>query len=144
MILLDTNVVSELIRPNPDSEVMDWVGRQAAPELHVSAITEAELRYGAEVLPKGRRRNMLLDEIEAMLREDFEGRVVPFDSYAARAYASIASARRAAGRPISHPDCQIAAVARALGASVATRDVNDFEGCGVEVIDPWTGGQIRS
>ena len=115
MIVLDTNVVSELMRPSPDSGVINWVAREAAPDLHVSAISEAELRYGAEVLPQGRRRNVLLDEIEGMLREDFGGRVIPFDSYAARAYAAIAAARRAAGRPISHADCQIAAIARAWG-----------------------------
>ena len=140
MIVLDTNVVSELMRPSPDSGVIDWVARQVAPDLHVSAISEAELRYGVEVLPQGRRRDGLLDEIEGMLREDFGGRVIPFDSYAARSYAAIATALRAAGRPISHADCQIAAIARALGASVATRDVNGFEGCGIEVINPWTGG----
>ena len=144
MIVLDTNVISELMRPSPDSGVVDWVVRQAAPDLHVSAISEAELRYGAEVLPKGRRRNGLLDEIEGMLREDFGGRVIPFDSYAAKAYAAIAAARRAAGRPISHADCQIAAIARALGASVATRDADGFEGCGIEVINPWTGEQPQT
>ena len=144
MIVLDTNVVSELMRPSPDSGVVDWVARQAALDLHVSAISEAELRYGAEVLPKGRRRNGLLVEIEGMLREDFGGRVIPFDSYAAKAYAAIAAARRAAGRPISHADCQIAAIARALGASVATRDVDGFEECGIEVINPWTGEQTQT
>ena len=144
MIVLDTNVVSELMRPSPDSGVIDWVARQVAPDLHVSAISEAELRYGVEVLPRGRRRNGLLDEIEGMLREDFGGRVVPFDSYAARSYAAIAAARRAAGRPISQADCQIAAIARALGASVATRDVDGFVGCGIDVINPWTDEQTQS
>ena len=144
MILLDTNVVSELMRPSPDAGVVDWVARQPAPELHVSAITEAELRYGAEVLPEGRRKDAILDEIEGMLRDDFNGRVIPFDSFAANAYATIAAARRAAGRPIGVADCQIAAIARSLGASVATRDVNDFEGCGIEVINPWAGGLERA
>ena len=144
MIVLDTNVISELMLPTPDSGVMDWVARQAAPDLHVSAISEAELRYGAEVLPEGRRRDWLLEEIEGMLREDFAGRVIPFGSHAAKAYALIAAARRAAGRPIGVADCQIAAIAHSLGASVATRDVNDFEGCGIEVINPWTGGLERA
>ena len=75
-----------------------------------------------------------------MLREDYLGRILPFDSYAAQAYAVIAAARRAAGHPINHADCQIAAIARSLGASVATRDVNDFAGCGIAVIDPWSNG----
>ena len=141
MILLDTNVVSELMRPSPDSGVLDWAAQQPAPNLHISAITEAELRYGAEILSHGRRRDVLLDEIEEMLRDDFDGRVIPFDSFAAKSYAAIAATRRAAGRPISVADCQIAAIARSLGAVVATRDVNDFEGCGIEMINPWTGGQ---
>ena len=144
MIVLDTNVISELMLPTPDSGVMDWVARQAVPDLHVSAISEAELRYGAEVLPEGRRRDWLLEEIEGMLREDFAGRVIPFGSHAAKACALIAAARRAAGRPIGVADCQIAAIAHSLGASVATRDVNDFEGCGIEVINPWTGGLERA
>ena len=144
MIVIDTNVVSELMGPSPDPGVMDWIARQAAPDLHLSAITEAELRYGAALLPKGRRRDGLLENIEGMLREDFGGRVIPFESYAAKAYAVIAAARRAAGRPISHADCQIAAVARALGASVATRDMGGFEGCGIEVINPWAAGKTMA
>ena len=107
MIVLDTNVVSELMRPSPDSGVVDWVARQAALDLHVSAISEAELRYGAEVLPKGRRRNGLLVEIEGMLREDFGGRVIPFDSYAAKAYrrhSCRSPRRRASHQPSRLPD----------------------------------------
>ena len=137
MIVLDTNVVSELIRPNPSSIVVDWVAGQAVPRLYLTTISEAELRYGVEILPAGERRTRLLEEVEGMLTEDFAGHILPFDSAAARAYAAIAAARRAAGRPINHADCQIAAIARCRGASVATRDVADFEGSGVDVIDPW-------
>ena len=122
MIVLDTNVVSELMRPDPTSNVVDWVAGQAAPNLYLSTISEAELRYGVEILPAGERRNRLLEEVEGMLREDFAGRILPFDSAASQAYAVIAAARRAAGRPINHADCQIAAIARCRGASVATRD----------------------
>ena len=139
MIVLDTNVVSELMLPAPSSNVTDWIARQAAPDLFLSTISEAELRYGAEILPVGQRRDTLLAGIEDMLREDFTGRVLPFNRAAARAYATIAAARRAAGRPISQADCQIAAIARSLGASVATRDSDGFEDCGIEVIDPWAG-----
>lgn len=85
----------------------------------------------------GRRRDRLLAEIEAMLNEDFAGRVLPFDRAAAQAYASIAAARRAAGHPISHADCQIAAIARSVGAPVVTRDADGFQGCGIDVINPW-------
>lgn len=140
MIILDTNVISELMRPNPNSNVVDWVAGQAALDLHLSTVSEAELLYGIEILPPGGRRDRLLAEVEGMLREDFDGRILPFDSAAARAYAVIAAARRAAGRPISHADCQIAAIARCRSASVATRDVDDFEGTGIEVINPWESG----
>ena len=138
MIILDTNVVSELMRPGPDATVVDWVAGQAATNLYLSTVSEAELRFGVEILPSGTRRDRLLDEVEGMLREDFAGRVLSFDSAAAQAYATIAAARRAAGRPINHADCQIAAIARSRGASVATRDIDDFERSGIDVINPWS------
>ena len=140
MIVLDTNVVSELMRPDPDVSVVNWVAGQAAPNLYLSTISEAELRYGVEILPAGERRNRLLDEVDGMLQEDFAGRILPFDSAAAQAYALIAAARRAAGHPINHADCQIAAIARCRRASVATRNVDDFEGSGIAVINPWADG----
>lgn len=140
MIVLDTNVVSELIRPHPDSNVVDWVAGQAMNTLHLSTISEAELRYGIAILPMGARRDRLLAEVEGMFREDFTGRILSFDSRAAQAYAVIAASRRAAGHPINHADCQIAAIAHSRGASVATRDVNDFDGSGIDVINPWTLG----
>ena len=140
MFILDTNVVSELMRDSPDANVVDWVSGQAALNLYLSTVSEAELRYGVEILPTGARRDRLLDEVEGTLREDFAGRVLSFDSAAAQAYAVIAAARRAAGHPISHADCQIAAIARSLGASVATRDASDFEGCGIDVTNPWGEG----
>ena len=140
MIILDTNVVSELMRPNPSSRVMHWMAGQSAPRLYLSTVSEAELRYGVEILPAGNRRTQLLDQIEGMLSEDFAGRILPFDRAAAQAYAVIAAARRAAGRPINHADCQIAAVAGCRGASVATRDSAGFEGSGIDVIDPWAAG----
>ncbi len=139
MIVLDTNVVSELMRPDPSSNVLDWVTGQAALNLYLSTVSEAELRYGVAILPTGERRSRLLEEVEGMLQEDFAGRILPFDSAAAQAYAVIAANRRAVGRPINHADCQIAAIARCRGASVATRDMDDFEGSGIEVINPWSG-----
>ena len=143
MFILDTNVVSELMRDSPDANVVDWVSGQAALNLYLSTVSEAELRYGVEILPTGARRDRLLDEVEGTLREDFAGRILPFDSAAAQAYAVIAPSRRAAGHPISHADCQIAAIARSLGASVATRNASDFEGCGIDVINPWGDEQTR-
>ena len=137
MILLDTNVVSELMRPAPSPAVENWVSTQPAAGMFISAITEAELRYGLALLPDGRRQRRLLAQAEAMLAEDFAGRILPFDSAAAGAYAPIAAARRLAGRPISQADAQIAAIAASRGAAIATRNVADFDGCGVPVLDPW-------
>lgn len=137
MILLDTNVVSELIRPTPDPRVEMWLSRQIASSIFLSAISEAELRYGVALLPMGRRRDRLTAEIENMLQEDFAGRLLPFDREAARAYAEIGVVRRAAGLPVHHADCQIAAIARSRNAGIATRNVKDFEGCGIDVINPW-------
>ena len=137
-VLLDTNVVSELIRKAPDSAVEAWAGNQALEDLFFSAVGEAELRYGAAVLPAGRRRTSLVSNIEAMLRDAFGDRVLPFDSNAARAYAEIAALRRSAGRPVPPADCQIAAIARSRGMAVATRNVSDFEDIDVEVVNPWT------
>jgi predicted nucleic acid-binding protein len=136
-ILVDTNVVSELMRAAPARSVLDWFAAHDPSILILSAVSEAELRAGAAFLPAGRRRDALRAAIDAMVEEDVGGRVLPFDSGAAKAYAIIAAARQAAGRPIAQADCQIAATARAHGAAVATRNGSDFEGCGIGVIDPW-------
>ena len=138
MFLLDTNVVSELLRPSPEPVVETWIGDRRATNLYFSAIGEAELRYGVAILPPGRRQTALASAIEAILREDFVDRILPFDSGAAREYADIAAARRAAGRIVPPADCQIAAIARSRGMAVATRNVRDFEDIEVEVVDPWT------
>ena len=137
MILLDTNVVSELLRPSPDPVVSTWVGDRQATDLYFSAIGEAELRYGVAILPTGRRQAALASAIEAILREDFVDRILPFDRDAAREYADIAAARRSVGRIVPPADCQIAAIARSRSMAVATRNVRDFEGIEVEVVDPW-------
>lgn len=137
MILLDTNVISELMRTEPARIVLDWFGKHDAGDLFISAVTEAELRTGVAILPEGQRRDRLQLAINAMIDQDFQGRVLPFDSLAAKAYAEIAAQRRASGRPIAGADCQIAAIARATDAPIATRNVKDFDGCGVRVINPW-------
>jgi toxin FitB len=117
--------------------VLDWFGRQGAGGLHLSAVGEAEWSHGAVIRPEGKRRERLIAEIDAMVSEDFAGRVLSFDSAAAKAFADIFAERRAPERSISFADCQIAAIARACGAAVATRYVGDFAGCGIQVIDPW-------
>lgn len=137
MIILDTNVVSELLRPAPSPAVEAWLAAQDGPTVFFTAIGEAELRLGVAILPAGRRRTALAEAIDAMLEEDFRDRILPFDTEAAEAYAAIAADRRAAGRPISQFDCQIAAIARIHAAVLATRNTVDYEGCGIEVIDPW-------
>jgi predicted nucleic acid-binding protein len=137
VILLDTNILSELMRACPDPKVERWLTGQPDASVFICAITEAELRYGAALLPDGKRRVALTAEIEGLLGEDFGGRILPFDSLAAQAFAVVASERKQAGKPISQADAQIAAIARSRGASLATRNVPDFEGCGVDVINPW-------
>ncbi|MCC7046172.1 MAG: type II toxin-antitoxin system VapC family toxin [Alphaproteobacteria bacterium] len=137
MIVLDTNVLSEAIRPKPDAGVMRWLEGVPASSLFATTVTEAELLYGAGLLPAGRRRVALEQALRQLFANDFAGRVLTFDSAAAEAFATIAIARRRAGRPIATFDAQIAAIARAHGASVATRNIADFEDCGVDLVDPW-------
>ena len=137
MFILDTNVVSELMRDAPRARVLAWVDRQPLNSLFVTAVTEAEVRTGIALLPPGERRRGLAAAAERTLGVMFAGRILPFDSEAAREYALIASSRRAAGRPISQGDCQIAAIARSAQTPVATRDASGFEGCGIDVVNPW-------
>ena len=139
MILLDTNVLSELMRPSPHPAVEAWIARRAAAGLFFSAVGEAELRYGVAIMPAGRRRDEFVSAIEAMLRKDFEGRVLPFDRDTACAYAEIAATRRALGRSVSQADAQIAAIAHSRGMAVATRNIRDFDDMGIDIIDPWAG-----
>jgi toxin FitB len=105
--------------------------------LFTTTITEAELFYGIALLPDGKRRRSLASVVRLIFEEDLADRVLPFDSAAARAYAEIAATRRRAGRPISEADARIAAIARSRGAALATRNVEDFVGCDLKVLDPW-------
>jgi predicted nucleic acid-binding protein len=135
--LLDTNVLSELLRVNPSPAVLAWFAAQPPESLFVSAITQAEMMLGARLLPAGKRRKALESALLAVYDEDFAGRILPFDAASVPAYVEIVSARRSLGRPISQFDAQIAAIARQTGASLATRNTADFEQCGVALIDPW-------
>jgi predicted nucleic acid-binding protein len=137
MIILDTNVVSELMRPKPNRQVVRWVSSQPARSLFTTAVTEAEIQLGIALLPQGKRRKALESTVTQMFAEDFDGRVLPFDSAATVAFADIVASRRRSGRPISHADAQIAAVARCHGAAVATRNVSDFEDCDLSLLNPW-------
>ena len=138
MIVLDTNVVSELMRPEPEVVVVEWVDRQVADDVYVTAVTLAELLYGIARLPAGRRKSTLAELLEAMVVEDFDHRVVAFDATAAAHYADIVVGRERAGRPISAADAQIAAVCRSHHAVLATRNVDDFTKTGITVVNPWT------
>lgn len=137
MIVLDTNVLSEVLRPTPSERVLNWMRSEPADALFTTAITEAELLYGVAVLPEGRRQRALRAAVLQILDQALAGRVLPFDSGAAREFADIAAARRRTGRPIAEADARIAAIARSRGASLATRNLGDFAGCGIELIDPW-------
>ena len=137
MIVLDTNIVSGMMRDEPSPEVLVWLDGWPTRELFVTAVTEAEVRTGIVLLPEGRRRRGLAEAAEHAFGSLFAGRVLPFDSGAARAYADIAAARRTAGRPLSQADGQIAAIARSHGMAVATRNVRDFEDMGMDLFNPW-------
>ena len=138
MIVLDTNVVSELMRASPAEGVVEWVDRHTVADLHLTAITVAELLYGVARLPDGRRKIELARLVEVMLIEEFDHRVVPFDETGASHYADIVVRRERAGRPISTADAQIAATCRSHGATLATRNIDDFADTGIAIIDPWT------
>ena len=140
MIVLDTNVLSELMRSLPDAAVFAWIAGQRRSDLYTTSVNKAEILYGIAALPPGRRRTALTAAAEAMFTDDFSGRVLPFDEEAAAQYAEIVAARRRVGRPIEAFDAQIAAVARIAGAEIATRDIADFTGCGVTLANPWEGG----
>jgi predicted nucleic acid-binding protein len=137
MIVLDTNVLSEIMKPKPAPKVIGWMAGQAAADLYTTSITQAEILHGVMLLAPGRRRSALEAAATSMFEEDFAGRILGFGSDAAATYARIASDRRRAGRPISHFDAQIAAIARFTGAAIATRNTADFDDCGVTVMDPW-------
>lgn len=137
MIIVDTNVLSELMKREPTPGVAQWLTAQPPASLFTTSVTKAEVLYGVALLPAGERRDALEEAVAAMFEEDFHGRVLPFDGAAAYDYAIIASHRRQAGKPISQFDAQIAAIARSRGAVVATRNVFDFEDCGIDVHNPW-------
>jgi toxin FitB len=137
VILLDTNVLSELIRRDPDDGVLRWIDSLDATTIATTAITAAELLYGIARLPAGRRRDLLSEAAHRLVEEDLGGRVEPFDASSAAHYAALVSGRERDGRPISVADGQIAAICRNLGATLATRNTSDFEDTGIDLIDPW-------
>jgi predicted nucleic acid-binding protein len=144
MFILDTNVLSAMMSAEPAPEVAAWVSGQPAELLFTASVCQAEILSGLAIMPEGRHRLDLEAAARAMFQDDFEGRVLPFDMAAAVAYADIFAARRRAGRPASTVDLMIASVARSQGASVVTRNVADFGGCGVAIVNPWDGPDPKS
>lgn len=138
MIVLDTNVLSEALRPLPAPAVLDWMANQPRASLFTTTVTRGEILYGFRLLSDGRRRRGMWDAAIKIFSDDFAGQVLSFDNDAADMYAEIAGSRRIAGKPISQFDAMIVAMARSRGASLATRNVKDFEDCGVDVVNPWT------
>ncbi len=137
MIVLDTNVLSEILRPAPDERPLSWLAAQPRSVLFTTTVTRAELFYGARLLPDGHRQATLLAAIHQIFSLDMAGQVLAFDNDAADQYAEIAAVRKNGGKPISQFDAMIAAITKSRGARLATRNVKDFAGCGIEVIDPW-------
>jgi toxin FitB len=143
VIVLDTDVVSELMRHAPNAEVLTWVDQYPADDVYITAVTAAELRHGVARLPAGRRKALLTAKVAGLLTEDFGDRILPFGAEEAAHYARIAASRECDGRAISMADAQIAAICRRHQAELATRNVKDFVDTGVRVCDPWEGIQAR-
>ena len=137
MILLDTNVVSEVMKTRPAEAVVAWLNGQDSEKLHVSAISIGEIAYGLRVLPDGRRRSGLRERFERFIALAFDQRVLAYDESAARIYGELMGDRKELGLPMSVPDGQIAAIARLNHMAVATRNVLDFEHCGIDVLNPF-------
>ena len=137
MIILDTNVVSEPLKPEPAATVLKWLDAHDPATFYITTINLAELLAGVEAMPLGRRREALEQALSRQIAALFEGRILSFNVKAAEAFAKTASGAQAQGNPIGFADCAIAAIARAKGFAVATRNVRDFKGTGVDIIDPW-------
>jgi predicted nucleic acid-binding protein len=137
MFVLDTNILSAMMQRALVPELATWIAGQSEETLFTASVCQAEILAGIEILPDGRRRRELEVAARAMFQDDFDGRILPFDSNAAAAYAEILAVRKRTGRPIAPLDLMIAATARTNNASMVTRDAGGFEGCGLTLIDPW-------
>ena len=137
MTVLDTNVLWEILKPSPSPVVFRWLASLSVDNVFTTAITQAEMLRGLELLPSGRRRTMLTVAVENIFQEEFRNRILPFDDEAAPAYAAITTRRARDGRPISQSDAMIAAICKSREATIATRNGSDFELCGLKILDPW-------
>jgi len=138
MIVLDTNLLSEALKPAPSATPLRWLAAQEPRSVYLTIITVAELLYGIQILPGGKRRDSLARAVADILLNDFQGRILPFDTDSAQHYAIIAATRRKQGRPISQSDAMLAAICRSHRATLATRNTPDFDSCGIALIDPWS------
>lgn len=138
MFILDTNVLSELIKPEPAIAVQNWLVRRVVEGLRTTAICQAEIMVGIALLPDGRRRRSLETAALHMFSQAFDAKILAFDPGSVSHFAEIVATRSRRGRRIEFPDAMIAAIARSHGAAIVTRNVNDFEDCGIEVLDPWS------
>ena len=139
MIVLDTNVLSETLKPKPAEAVLQWLAAQDPMTVFTTTIVQAEMLYGVEVLPAGKRRMRLAEEVELMFRFDFGGRSLPFDEDAAHQFAKVATSQSKVGHSIAHMDAMIAAIVRSRRATLATRNIAHFQHCGIQLINPWVG-----
>jgi toxin FitB len=137
MIILDTNVLSALMQPQPDPQVVAWLDGQPAESIWLSSVTLFEARYGLDLLPEGQRKARLQAQLDALLQEDLENRVLPFDASAAQQTAALAAERKAKGRPVDMRDTFIAGIALARRATIATRNTRHFDDLSVPVVNPW-------
>jgi predicted nucleic acid-binding protein len=137
MIILDTNILSEMMRLERDGAFVRWIGATDSDELFTTAITQAEISFGVALLPHGRRRALLAGATRQVFAENFAGRILPFDSRAAEEYATLSAKKRSLGRSMESLDAQIAAIARSRDAVLATRNIKDFIDCDVRLINPW-------
>lgn len=137
MVVLDTNVISELFKPTPEPKVMAWVDSLPGDALYTTAVTQGELLFGLYCMPEGRRRHDLLQKLSRLFEQTLAGHVLAYDGDSAEAHARIAAMRRARGRSSSQADAMIAGIASSREATLATRNVRDFEDCGVSLINPW-------
>ena len=137
MIIIDTNIISEMMKPSPVTAVLDWFNEQETMSLYLTTITIGEIGYGIRALPDGKRRQLLAEGFETLLKVAFEYRILDFDGTAARRYGDIMASRKEMGRPLSSLDGQIIAIARTNTCAVATRNIRDFEDCGLTIINPF-------
>ncbi len=138
MIILDTNIISEMMKTSPSRNIISWLDSQDATKLYITTITIAEISYGLNVLPQGNKRSLLAEAFSKTILAAFEHRILPFDESAAYLYGKIMADRKLKGRPVSIADGQISAIAHSYGWVIATRNFKDFVDCGINIINPFT------